>query len=94
MKKYIAIIGAVAFASAVTLAQDPSPSAAPIIIPPTTTVLVTKPISLTLSPAQVQGLATTLGGAGVTLPPNVRFLTLSIITTGSNAGGAQVRISF
>jgi len=95
MKKTIAIIGAVLVAVVIhAQSPTPSPSAAPIVVPTPAVVQVEQPVTIALSPAQVQGLVTTLATAGITLPAGIKNLNLRVITTGTNAGGAIVNLRF
>lgn len=92
MKKHLALATAVILSALTIHAQSPTP--APIVVPTPSTIEVVQPVNINLSPAQVQGLVTTLAAAGITLPPGIKNLNLRIITTGTNAGGAVVNLRF
>ena len=70
----------------------PSPTAAPITLPPDATVKADKRGVLT--PAQVQAIAAALSSAGVPIPAGMKHLNFDVIPSGTNAGGASYYIRF
>lgn len=85
MKKFFLLV----LFSVSALAQSPEP----IVVPKPVVIQVTQPVELRLSPAQLQEVATILASV-VTLPTGIVNINLHILTTGTNAGGAFVKLTF
>jgi len=72
----------------------PSPSSAAISVPTPSSLLVSQPVTVKLSPSQISDIVAALSASGISLPPAIKSLHLTMITTGTLAGGAVVRIGF
>lgn len=91
MKTKLAILASLVLAN-FAVAQSPTP--APIVVPAAAIKKITQPVIMTLSPAQLAELAATIKAAVPSFPSGISTLDLQVITTGTNAGGALVRLNF